>query len=273
MKSSEVLNRAVDGLFKQFERRRTAPFHRSHRKTINDMVMLRDTIRDEQNLSVKEFLEYCSQNSSKSYSQLFQDLFVDYVLNGKQNGFFCEFGATNGVSLSNTFYLENERGWTGICAEPALGWHKQLVTNRPNSIIDTRCVWSHSGQELAFSESDARSLSSLTSYTDSDRRGGKRRNGVSYTVNTVSLTDLLIEHNAPKDLDFISIDTEGSELEILSTFDFQQFQPKVFAIEHNFLPIRDDIRNLMKGHGYRRVLTECSQWDDWYLVPSVNLPQ
>lgn len=55
----------------------------------------------------------------KSRSQLRQDLFVLTELNFKQNGYFVEFGATNGVDLSNTYLLEKEFNWSGILAEPA----------------------------------------------------------------------------------------------------------------------------------------------------------
>ena len=66
----------------------------------------------------------------KSKSQLRQDLFVLGVTNFKQNGFFCEFGATNGVDLSNTYLLEKEFNWSGILAEPAKIWHSDLQRNR-----------------------------------------------------------------------------------------------------------------------------------------------
>jgi FkbM family methyltransferase len=253
-------------LKKIFERKRTGPFHRDFRGLMNQLVSLRGQIRDTQSPEVRAFLEFASARMAKSHSQLFQDLFVEYTLNGKRNGYFCEFGATDGISLSNTFYLEKQLGWTGICAEPALGWHADLARNRPGSIIEKRCVWTESGKQLIFSEASERTLSSLTSFANSDGRGGKRAKGSSYSVTTVSLTALLTENSAPKDLDYISIDTEGSELAILSAFDFDRFRPKILTVEHNFMPVRDDILALMTAKGYRRVLTECSQWDDWYVA-------
>lgn len=57
----------------------------------------------------------------------------------KQNGFFVEFGATNGIDLSNTYLLETEFGWNGILAEPDKYWHTSLIANR-TAIIDIRCV-------------------------------------------------------------------------------------------------------------------------------------
>ena len=61
-----------------------------------------------------------------SKSQLKQDLFVLLQTNFKHNGFFVEFGATNGIDFSNTHLLEKEFGWSGILAEPAKVWHREL---------------------------------------------------------------------------------------------------------------------------------------------------
>ena len=75
----------------------------------------------------------------KSKSQIRQDLFVISELNLKQNGYFVEFGATNGVDLSNTFLLEKEFNWSGILAEPAKHWQVDLANNR-NCNIERLCV-------------------------------------------------------------------------------------------------------------------------------------
>lgn len=61
-----------------------------------------------------------------SKSQLLQDVFVLHELNFKEGGFFVEFGATNGVELSNSHLLEKEFHWQGILAEPARVWYDDL---------------------------------------------------------------------------------------------------------------------------------------------------
>ena len=92
-------------------------------------------------------MAFCAANMMRSQSQLFQDLFVVFFLQGKRNGFFVEFGATDGRGLSNTFILERDFQWNGILAEPARCWHAALKSAR-RAAIDTRCVWSESGQTL-----------------------------------------------------------------------------------------------------------------------------
>ena len=77
---------------------------------------------------------------------------------------------------------------------------------------------------------------------------------------------MLKEHRAPRAIDYLSIDTEGSEFEILSNFDFQQYEIKIITCEHNFAPDRDRIHSLMRSHGYKRKFVNHSRFDDWYVL-------
>ena len=86
-----------------------------------------------------------------------------------------------------------------------------------------------------------------------------------YTVKTVSLNDLLERYKAPYDIDYLSIDTEGTELEILRTFDFNKYSFSVITVEHNFSSDRDGQYDLLSKNGYRRILENVSYVDDWYL--------
>ncbi len=197
-----------------------------------------------------------------SRSQYRQDLFVLSELDFKRNGFFVEFGATNGVGLSNTYLLEKEFGWHGILSEPAKHWHADLRRNRTSS-IETDCVWRDSDSTLTFNELGA--LSTINSFSSSDFHGKERAHGTKYSVKTISLEDLLDKHGAPKDIDYLSIDTEGSEYEILSVFNFDKYRFKIITVEHNFTPLREKIFKLLAGHGYIRKLERFSRFDDWYV--------
>jgi hypothetical protein len=84
-------------------------------------------------------------------------------------------------------------------------------------------------------------------------------------VSTISLNDLLSKHNAPKHIDYLSIDTEGSEFEILNSFDFSSHSFGVVTVEHNFTPVRQKIFELLSGHGYTRQFENLSKFDDWYV--------
>jgi hypothetical protein len=84
-------------------------------------------------------------------------------------------------------------------------------------------------------------------------------------VETVSLIDLLNTYNAPKNIDYLSIDTEGSEYEILEAFDFSKYRISIITCEHNFSKKREKIFKLLNKNGYQRVFQGLSRWDDWYI--------
>ncbi len=205
---------------------------------------------------------------TNSRSQLGQDIFALVQVGPNRIGFFVEFGATNGLDLSNSFLLESEFGWTGILCEPAKIWHASLRRNR-KAIIDTRCVYSGSGIALSFSEvSQGAELSTISSFANQDLHATARQKSLTYEVESVSLLDLLIDHNAPKHIDFLSVDTEGSEFEILNAFDFSKYTFGAISVEHNYTDSRHKVRDLLLSKGYRQVYPELSDFDDWFVPDS-----
>jgi FkbM family methyltransferase len=200
-----------------------------------------------------------------SRAQLRQDLFVLSETGWKREGYFVEFGATNGLYDSNTYLLETEFLWTGILAEPAKVWMKQLKANRPKSFIETLCVWKDSNSSLTFNETVNPAFSTIGSFSDKDGHMKARRRGRKYEVNTISLNDLLTKHQAPKDIDYLSIDTEGSEYEILKSFNFGVYNIRIITVEHNYMPQRELIFALLTSFGYKRKYENISAFDDWYV--------
>ena len=193
-------------------------------------------------------------------SQIYQDIFVLYTLNWKRNGFFVEFGSTNGFDLSNSYLLEKDFGWKGILCEPASVWKEDLKKNR-NSILDFRCVWKTSGKTVDLIVPSKPEFSKI-----SILKTPKSLNvAQSEKVETVSLIDLLNTYNAPKNIDYLSIDTEGSEYEILEAFDFSKYRISIITCEHNFSKKREKIFKLLNKNGYQRVFQGLSRWDDWYI--------
>ena len=199
-----------------------------------------------------------------SKSQLFQDLFVLEILNWKKRGYFVEFGATNGLDLSNTHLLEKEFFWTGILAEPGKNWHHQLRSNR-DAYISEKCVWKTSGQMINFNESVYPEFSTIDHLTHFDGIDISRSNRKRYFVETTTLLDLLTDANAPTIIDYLSIDTEGSEYEILKEFEFSKYQFAVITVEHNHNENEIKIDELLNKNGYSRVHREVSDFDGWYL--------
>jgi FkbM family methyltransferase len=188
------------------------------------------------------------------------------VLREKRNGFFVEFGAFDGITLSNTYMLERQFGWTGILSEPNRTFAPQVLANRSSCAVDSRCIWSATGEMIPFTETTEQGeFSTVTQFRQSDSHD-RTKAPIEYQVETVSLGDLLIQHNAPVEIDYLSIDTEGSELTILRTLDFRRWRFNVITVEHNWVQsARDGIHTLLTSQGYTRVLTEFSHRDDWYI--------
>lgn len=198
-------------------------------------------------------------------AQHLEDIFVLSELDFKSNGFFVEFGATDGISISNTWLLEKHFNWSGILAEPARIWHERLTRNR-NCIVDTRCVWKESGTDLLFNQTESPELSKINIVSSNDWAKDIREiNATYYSVESVSLNDLLVEHNAPTDIDYISVDTEGSEFEIINAFDFDRFKVKIWTIENSLKHDDWNVSQLMDSKGYQRVFRDISEYDDWYI--------
>lgn len=185
------------------------------------------------------------------------------MLEFKKNGFFVEFGASDGVHYSNTYLLEKEFNFRGILAEPNPKQLKNIRSVR-QADIEEKCVWSESGKKFKFR--DCGDLSTLEEFVDSDLHSLTRSKSKFLTVETISLTDLLKKHNAPKLIDYLSIDTEGSEYEILKAHDFNTYKFKIITVEHNYSKQREEIFELLSGFGYRRVYRDISHFDDWYIL-------
>jgi FkbM family methyltransferase len=210
------------------------------------------------------FLKYCARNMDNAHAQLFQDLLVVFLLDEKRAGYFVELGAMDGIKLSNTFLLENKFGWRGIVAEPAHCWHRELSHNRTCS-VDHRCVWSKSGETLQFNETAEAEYSTIDTLSGTDLHAKIREDGKIYAVKTISLCDLLLAHDAPISIDYLSIDTEGSEFAILDSFFPCHHEIRVITVEHNYTNQRSKIYNLLTSLGYNQVFKELSMWDDWYV--------
>jgi|GEM_PF-1029961 len=217
--------------------------------------------------SQSDFLSFCHSTIKQSSSQRFQDLFAIYQSKFKKKGYFVEFGALNGHDVSNSWLLE-KLGWDGIVAEPHPGYTDILQNNR-NCNVSTDCVFGTTGKEIVFKAVKGRpalSTISMDMPEDSAEQNGRRDAYSEFKLTTISLVDLLKKYNAPTDIDFLSIDTEGSEYEILKNFDFGQYKIKMVCVEHNFTEHRELLFKLFTENGYVRKWEAVSGHDDWYVL-------
>jgi FkbM family methyltransferase len=198
-----------------------------------------------------------------SPSQLGQDLFVLHQLNWKRGGYSVEFGATDGKLLSNSWLLDRHFGWQGILAKPGRAWRDALIAQQRNAHLEFACVWSETGATLTFTETADAEFSTLSEFAKRDQHD--RSDAQTYDVETISLLDMLDKFQAPAVIDYLSMDTEGSEIAILEAFDFSRYRFRCITCEHNYTPDRERIFALLSRHGYRRVHERFSQYDDWYV--------
>lgn len=216
------------------------------------------------------FLEKNRSNNSKSARN--QDYFALYCNhNTSGNKYFVEFGGGDGEAESNTWLLEKDYGWTGVLAECNKACLENFNEQRTCKLIQ-KALYGTSNQKLEFTECDIVSQSTLSetaiSYKDHcyhNRINSQKK----YEVETISLEDLLIEVSAPKTIDFMSCDTEGSEYDILKNFDFKKYFIKCITVEHNYTNNQVKIFGLLTRNNYVRVLSQITDTEDWYVHRSL----
>ena len=182
----------------------------------------------------------------ETYSQDGQDRFVaETVFKGKRDGFFVEAGAGDGLWISNTLLLERRYGWSGILVEPTSAF-ALLQKNRPNCRLENSCLASvqktvtlveifDMGQAAKSPDAQANLLLSKTvdvapqTLSQMDSRWGTARR--QYEVRAKPLADVLKAHGAPQYIDYLSLDVEGYEYEILSSFPFAEYRFGCLGIE------------------------------------------
>ena len=164
--------------------------------------------------------------------------YVDY-----DNGYFVELGANDGITQSNSLYFERQRNWRGLLVEPAPQNFLKCRQNRSvrNSIYCAACVSFDYAQEfvrIAYSNLMSTSLSLESDIQDprahskmGDRFLGSGETIFEFGAVARTLNALLLDAHAPKKIDFLSLDVEGAELEVLKGIDHQTFRFKYLLVE------------------------------------------
>tara|TARA_B100001175_G_scaffold10837_1_gene8532 strand:+ start:799 stop:1623 length:825 start_codon:yes stop_codon:yes gene_type:complete len=230
----------------------------------------------EQNKNLLLKFIYFLKDKKNINSQLYQDIFAEFIVNNSYEKSFLEFGATDGKHLSNSFTLEENFGWKGVLAEPDPQWHNNLKLNRPNSKIIYECIWKKSDEKMNFFSSEIGAFSTLDDfrYSDKDTLPGntsaRNKKGKNFEVKTISINKVIEDEFKGVSPSYISVDTEGSEFEILNSFDFSKYRPIVFTVEHNFTKLQSKIDQLMIKNKYVRVFEKLTAFDAWYISAEIQ---
>lgn len=215
-----------------------------------------------QGLSADEsaFLKKVIEFEGTTQSQLFQDLFALHATLQKRNGYFVEVGVADGVAHSNTLLLEAKQGWSGLLVEPNFALWENIRKSRSATLV--QCAASDSKGELVFHRVATAELSFVGNNAPNDHLHRRVLDSRVVPINT--LDQILTEHQAPEGLDYLSIDVEGHELEVLGGFDVERWRPRAITIEYNYDADRADaIRSRLPG--YRQTMSSLSGCDLWFV--------
>ena len=182
----------------------------------------------------------------------FLDNKLDELFERKQNGFFVELGANNGILQSNTAFLEKNRNWSGVLIEPNIKNYEFCKLNRPNSICyNYACVSDDFTDEFVYGDFnlDPNDQTSLMSSVNGTRLNLFKKNLTKVPAST--LTNILDRQLIPK-IDLLSLDVEGYEYSVLKGLNLNKYTPTYLLIEiYNF--DFEKIVNYLKDNKYQLV--------------------
>lgn len=205
-------------------------------------------------------------------SQIGQDRWALKMLGYKRDGFFIDIGAGDGVMFSNTWALEKRYGWKGICIEPDPESYQKLQLHRACQ-IDASCLFD-TEKDVEFIQG-AEEYGGIAETLDAKYQaimelclGASGMKHVSCVHRkTTTLAQLFQKYRVPEWIDYISIDTQGSEEHIIRGFPFATHQFRTMSIEHWEQPHRESMHQFLTSKGYIRTMTH--PHDDFYCHPSV----
>ncbi|TVM15205.1 FkbM family methyltransferase [Oceanidesulfovibrio indonesiensis] len=205
------------------------------------------------------------QNSKQLYkSQKRQDRWVlEEVLPGKIGGFFLDLAAADGVTHSNTYVLEKQFRWSGICIEPNPDFFKALKAER--NCICNNSVVSDKIEFVKFRVDNGQLGGIVSEDTDNSYRirGDQLAKADIISLKTDTLANILQKNNAPETIDYFSLDVEGAEERIISSFDFSKYRFLCITVERP----TPKVNSILFDNGYVFVKNYC--FDSFYVHPEI----
>lgn len=167
-------------------------------------------------------------------SQFKQDQYLQQLFfKNKRSGTFVEVGAADGIQCSNTLFFERNLGWRGMCIEPSPEPFKKLRKNR-KSICVNRAISDKAGN-AQFVVSGL--LSGLREPMDPRHveriKHTYKKNLHTITVQCCRLDELMKQHNI-KHVDYLSLDVEGGEMNVLRSINWDEVTIDVLSVEGNY---------------------------------------
>lgn len=166
-------------------------------------------------------------------------------------GFFLDVGALDGKRFSNTYGFEQE-GWKGICVEAHPDYIPYVKKNRPNSIVVHAAISNKNKKEIEFYANELGSLSTLDSSMQDFFKKNYRKHVRAYKKIYVPMktVDSVLEDNSIKRVHVVSIDVEGTELDVLKGFNLKKYKPRILVVEALDKKREVELKSYMKERRY-----------------------
>lgn len=213
------------------------------------------------------FLQKLNHHKGLRRSQLGQDVFAFIASLERSDGYFVEVGAHDPESLSNTWFLE-QKGWNGILIEANPESYNTIKSSARKARVLPYAAWNKSDLVLKFNATLDSALGSISDIKQNDNHD--RSKFIIHEVKTKTLDDILQQENSPKKIDYISIDVEGAELEVLEGLSLDKWNVTCLTVEWNHIESRlDCIDKKLMPYGYIRVFDIASDFDAFYVKSNV----
>lgn len=214
----------------------------------------------------------------KKYSQYYDCVvprpqpsdFVVYLFEGKERGTYIDVGANDGITWSNTLVLEEGYNWSGLCIEPHPIVFEKLKKNRQSKCLNIGVSDQNEILEFCNIEGYAEMLSGFTKfYCESHKKRvetetKEHKDKVSYSnINSRKLGDVLREKGINR-VNYLSIDTEGSELQVLKGTNLEENIFDLISCEDNYG--YEDVPKYLKEFNYKFITKICG--DAFYVHES-----
>lgn len=192
----------------------------------------------------------------ESRSETGQDLFALFSNHFKQGGTFLEFGAYDGLTLSNSWLLETHFNWHGVLIDPVPRHFEEMKLNR-------KCISIHAA--VTANKKEFIKVLELPNSKLSKPVIKRRFTDKVHKVPAFTLTEIIDRYFPSKSLDFLSIDVEGEDLEILASVDFSKYQINAICVEHNYRTDSQEFLKYLEVSGYTLVWNKYSGNDFWFI--------
>ena len=198
------------------------------------------------------------------YSQFGEDKFLYNIFEKKSEGLCVEVGAHNGIDDSPSLFFETI-GWQCLLVEPNPHLCKMIRQKRRSRLFECAASDKNGTSILHIVEGGDRSdgLSTIAMNEENLVRIKQHKFTTSpVTVNTMTLDRVLTEAKINKKIDFISIDVEGHEYEVLKGFSIEKWRPEIMLVENNSNKKDYPVRIYLKKYGYIKFAR--TGVNDWY---------